>query len=436
MLNPLRHSTFRFLFASQVLSLTGVGLMTAGLSLAAWRIGGASHAGPILGLFFALKMIAYVGFSPLAQAALTRIPRLRALVGLDVARLLFMVPLAFVSSWWTIAGLAFLFFAVSSAFTPLFQAMIPAVLPDKETYSEALALSRIAYTLESILTPILVGAALLFLHTEYLFALAALGFIGSAVCLLLSRSGKEVRVQNQDPFLTRAVRGLWIYARTPRLRGLFVLNFGLSLVMAWILVDTIVYAGTRFEDAEQVFPWLMGGYGVGAALMAFALPALLRVFSERRVMAAGTFLFAMLSPLILLQPALPELVVLWALFGAACTLTLTPGGLILTRSASDADRPAVFAAQFSLSHAGWLVAYPLAGWLGAAFAPATALIILAILAVLVTLAGLAVWPAKDPDLREHSHPNLPPDHPHIVTSHRGVHAHPFYIDELHPRWDA
>ncbi|PVB62554.1 MFS transporter [Labrenzia sp. 011] len=436
MLNPLRHSTFRYLFASQVLSLTGVGLMTAGLSLAAWRIGGASQAGPILGLFFALKMIAYVGFSPLAQAALSRIPRLRALIGLDVSRLLFMVPLALASSWWEIAVLAFLFFAVSSAFTPLFQAMIPAVLPDKETYSEALALSRIAYTLESILTPILVGAALMFMHTEYLFGLAALGFVGSAVCILLSRAGREVQTHNQDPFLTRAVRGLWIYARTPRLRGLFVLNFGLSLVMAWILVNTIVYAGSRFEDAERVYPWLMGGYGVGAALMAFVLPSLLRNFPERQVMAAGTFIFAVFSPLILLEPTLPELVVLWGAFGAACTLTLTPGGLVLTRSASDADRPAVFAAQFSLSHAGWLVAYPLAGWMGAAFAPASALIMLAILASLVTIAGLAVWPAKDPDLREHSHPDLPPDHPHIVSAHRGVHAHPFYIDELHPRWDA
>ncbi|MEM5583005.1 MFS transporter [Roseibium sp. AS2] len=437
MLNPLRHTTFRFLFASQVLSLTGVGLMTAGLSLAAWQIGGASHAGPILGLIFALKMIAYVGFSPLAQAALARLPRVRALIGLDAARLLFMVPLAFVSSWWTIAVLAFLFFAVSSAFTPLFQALIPSVLPDKETYSEALSLSRIAYTLESILTPILVGAALMFMHTEYLFVLAAMGFAGSALCLLLSRrGGHDVHAQNQDPFLTRAVRGLWIYAGTPRLRGLFVMNFGLSLVMAWILVNTIVYAGTRFENAEQVFPWLMGGYGVGAALAAVALPSLLRAFPERRVMAAGTFTFAILSPLILLQPSLPGLVVLWASFGAACTLTLTPGGLVLTRSASDADRPAVFAAQFSLSHAGWLVAYPLAGWLGAVFAPATALVMLAILATLVTIAGLAVWPAKDPDLREHSHPNLPQDHPHIVSSHRGVHAHPFYIDELHPRWDA
>ena len=35
------------------------------------------------------------------------------------------------------------------------------------------------------------------------------------------------------------------------------------------------------------------------------------------------------------------------------------------RSAHPEDRPAVYAAQFALSHACWLVFYPLAGWLGA-----------------------------------------------------------------------
>lgn len=436
MLTPLRHSTFRYLFAAQVLSLTGVGLMTAGLSLAAWRMGGESHAGPILGLFFALKMVAYVGFSPIAQAVLARTPRAMTLVGLDVARLVLMIPLALAGAWWSVACLAFVFFAVSSAFTPLFQALIPVVLPQKEAYSEALALSRIAYTLESILTPILVGAALVFLQAEFLFVLATVGFIGSGLCILVSRVSSDVPPVSLDPFLKRAVRGLWIYSRTPRLRGLFVLNFGLSLVMAWVLVNTIVFAGARFDDAEKVYPWLMGGYGVGAALMALVVPSLLRSFSERRVMAAGTFAFALLTPAVLLHAPLAEFVVLWGLFGAASTLTLTPGGLLLTRSAADTDRPAVFAAQFSLSHAGWLVAYPLAGWLGTALAPENAFVALGIAAALVTVAGLSVFPETDPETREHSHPDLPADHPHLARHGKGTHAHAFYIDDLHPRWDA
>lgn len=42
---------------------------------------------------------------------------------------------------------------------------------------------------------------------------------------------------------------------------------------------------------------------------------------------------------------------------------LTPSGRLLRRSAHPEDRPAIFAAQFALSHACWLVAYPLAGLL-------------------------------------------------------------------------
>jgi len=42
----------------------------------------------------------------------------------------------------------------------------------------------------------------------------------------------------------------------------------------------------------------------------------------------------------------------------------SPTGRLLRRSAQPADRPAVFAAQFELSHACWLLTYPLAGWLG------------------------------------------------------------------------
>ena len=37
----------------------------------------------------------------------------------------------------------------------------------------------------------------------------------------------------------------------------------------------------------------------------------------------------------------------------------------MRRSAQAEDRPALFAAQFALSHACWLLTYPLAGWLGA-----------------------------------------------------------------------
>ena len=45
-------------------------------------------------------------------------------------------------------------------------------------------------------------------------------------------------------------------------------------------------------------------------------------------------------------------------------------------------RPALFAAQFSLSHASWLVTYPLAGWLGVQIGLMGAFIVLGSVALL------------------------------------------------------
>src|SRR3546814_2280677 len=57
------------------------------------------------------------------------------------------------------------------------------------------------------------------------------------------------------------------------------------------------------------------------------------------------------------------LAIAWIVLGIAYAGLITPGGRLLRRSASSADLPLLFAAQFSLVHAGWMVAYPLAGWL-------------------------------------------------------------------------
>src|SRR3546814_13192255 len=55
----------------------------------------------------------------------------------------------------------------------------------------------------------------------------------------------------------------------------------------------------------------------------------------------------------------------WFSLGLSEAASITPGGRLLRRSSGADDRPALFAAQFALSHVCWLIAYPLAGQLGA-----------------------------------------------------------------------
>lgn len=68
MLRVLANRTYRHLFAAQVIALIGTGLATVALGLLAYDLAGA-NAGAVLGTALAIKMVAYVGVSPIAAAS-------------------------------------------------------------------------------------------------------------------------------------------------------------------------------------------------------------------------------------------------------------------------------------------------------------------------------------------------------------------------------
>lgn len=102
----LRNRTYRHLFAAQVIALLGTGLMTVALGLLAYDLAGAD-AGAVLGTALAIKMIAYVGVAPVAQAFTDRMPRRSLLVGLDLIRGAVALCLPFVAEIWQIYLLIF-----------------------------------------------------------------------------------------------------------------------------------------------------------------------------------------------------------------------------------------------------------------------------------------------------------------------------------------
>src|SRR5215213_6934881 len=152
MLSPLTHPVYRHLFLAQVLSLLGTGLATVALGLLAYQIAGAD-AGAVLGTALAIKMIAYVGVAPVAGAFVHLVPRRALLVSLDLVRAAVAMLLPFVTEIWQVYLLIFVLQSCSAAFTPTFQATIPDVLSEEKDYTRALSLSRLAYDMESLLSP-------------------------------------------------------------------------------------------------------------------------------------------------------------------------------------------------------------------------------------------------------------------------------------------
>ena len=131
------------------------------------------------------------------------------------------------------------------------------------------------------------------------------------------------------------------------------------------------------------------------------------------------------------------LLISWCLVGVGYSSVMTPSGRLLRRSAHAEDRPALFAAQFALSHACWLITYPLAGWLGSSAGLVTTAAALSLLGVSGIVCAALFWPASDKETLVHAHPELPADHPHLESGERlsaHQHSHRYVIDDLHAIW--
>ena len=433
MLYILKNRTYRHLFLAQVIALVGTGLATVALGLLAFDLAGAD-AGAVLGTALAIKMIAYVSVAPIASAFAERVPRRAMLVTLDIVRAAVAMLLPFVTEIWQVYVLIFVLQSASAAFTPTFQATIPDILPDEKDYTRALSLSRLAYDLESVVSPMLAAALLAFISFHNLFAGTVIGFLVSAA-LVVSVVLPSPKPPQPRGIYDRTTRGVRIYLATPRLRGLLAINLAVAAAGALVIVNTVVYVRSTFGLDNQAMAVALAAFGGGSMVAALALPKLLERVADRAVMLAGASLLVVGTLAAAALPGYGWLLPLWFVLGLGYSTAQTPSGRLLRRSANAEDRPAVFAAQFALSHACWLLAYPLAGWAGAALGlPVTAILLAALAAVAIGI-GLAVWPAGDPESVEHEHDELPADHPHIAgDAGRHRHAHTFVIDDMHQAW--
>lgn len=438
MLTILANRTYRHLFLAQVIALVGTGLATVALGLLAYDLAGAD-AGAVLGTALAIKMVAYVGVAPIAGAFATRWPRRSMLVVLDLVRASVAVALPFVTEVWQVYGLIFVLQAASAAFTPTFQATIPDVLPDEGEYTRALSLSRLAYDLESVISPMLAAALLTVVSFHALFAGTVAGFLVSAALVVsVVLPSPRVDAAAQGGIYDRTTRGVRLYLATPRLRGLLALNLAIAAASSMVIVNTVVLVQAHYGLGQTATAVALAAFGSGSMIAALALPRLLDTLPDRRAMLGGATVLVIGLTAGTLLPGYGWLLPLWFALGLGYSLAQTPTGRLLKRSAHSPDRPALFAAQFALSHACWLITYPLAGWLGAtAGLGATFAVLAAIAAAAVGLAS-RLWPVDDPAELPHTHDNLPAGHPHLAGAeptgggHR--HSHALVIDREHPVW--
>lgn len=397
--HPLRISLFRRLYAAQVVALLGTGLLTVALGLLAYDIAG-DDAGAVLGTALAIKMIAYVFVAPVMAAATSLLRPRSVLVATDILRAGVALCLPFVESVWQIYLLVFLLQAASATFTPAYQAVIASALTDEHTYTRALSLSRLAYDLESLASPVLAATLLTVVGYPTLFLGTVAGFLSSATAISLARIPRTPETARPTRFRDRTLAGVCVMWRSPQLRALLALNVVVAAATALVVVNTVIYVRTLLDGRDSGLTLALASFGGGSMLVALTLPRLLNSIPDRAIMLTGAVVCAgtlgATTDFILAAPSGAfgwiTLCTLWAITGAGTSMINTPSARLLRRNSTDQNRTEVFTAQFALSHSGFLLTYPVAGWVGATLNQAIAALLLAALATLATLAAVTTWP--------------------------------------------
>lgn len=466
---PLTNALFRRLFAAQTIALIGTGLTTVALGLLAYQIK-PSAAGTVLGLAMAIKMIAYLIIAPVAAAFMVWLSARTAnsskiwLICLNLGRALAVITLFFTSEIWQLLVIIFFLNALAACYTPLYQSLLPSVLPDEKSYTQSLALSQLALEIETLLSPTLAALALLFFPFDTLFLLNAVAFILMAGILLPIQLPQISHTIRSGNIWQRLSFGIISYLKTPRLRSNLALNLVISCGGAMVIINTVVLVKERLALGDSEVPILLLASGIGAMVSALLASRIIEQWGQRNMMLfASSFtvvallLGAVINTWYLSYSALFPI---WFLLGACNALILIPSANLVRLSCHESDRNDFFAANFSLTHGMWLITYLLAG-LGGSFFNITAIfIILAAISALATSYAVMTWKANEQTSLVHTHTEFTHEHWHIHDEHHQhehsdgehsdidpqqphrhrhthkslTHRHTFFIDEHHLNW--
>ncbi len=453
-ISPLRNKNFRRLFLAQVIALVGTGLSTVALTLLAYELAG-GNAAAVLGTALAFKMLAYVVFAPIVGGLAHRFSRKPFLIIMDIIRAAVVLSMPFVTEIWHIFLLIFVLNLFSAGFKPVFSATIPDIVPDERQYTRALSMSRLAYDLENLLSPLIAGLALMFMTYSGLFIANSVAFLISAVLILATLFPQSRKIERLGSIFDEVSFGLRSYLKTPRLRGLLTLYLAVSAASAMVIVNTVVYVRETLGGSESDVAMALAAAGGGSMLAALGLPRVLERMTDRPIMLFGAVLMAMGLGMMSRGPAFSAVLPIWFVIGFGWSLVQTPAGRVVNRSAAPADRPAYYSAQFALSHACWLIFYPIAGQLGTRIGIETTALILAGAILVFVVAAAAAWPKTDREVLDHVHEKMSHEHLHSHGEHHDhehddregdephshphehpqlIHSHQFVVDDHHAIW--
>ena len=234
---------------------------------------------------------------------------------------------------WEIIGLSVIVGITDALSMPSFQSIVPSIVK-REEIGTGLALNSTQFNLSRILGPSIAGVLMSSVGVMACFVVSAVSyvpFIGVALWILPrgARQRPAGGTPNRNPF-----SGVGAILREKHLRGALLTVLATSVLCAPLVTFSPVLVKEAFQGDASRFSITVAAFGVGGVLGAIALLGIPAAADRRRISSVLALVCGLTLVLLALTPWFWGAVVLFALAGAAQTISNTAANTLVQVTAA------------------------------------------------------------------------------------------------------
>jgi MFS family permease len=322
---PLRHRTYRSIWAGQFSANVGLWIQSVG---AAWLMTSLTQSADLVAMVWSASTLPILFFSMLGGALADAMDRRTVIIFAQALMITAAVALAVLQQFalitpWLLLGLTFMLDSGGALRQPAYSAAIGDMVP-REEIPAAVALGSLNFNLARSIGPGIGGLIVAAAGSQAAFLVNALCVFGAMLAMISWRRTPVVREYNRQNLGLAMIEGVR-YSVTDRVIRSVLIRCGLFSTCAtagWALMP--LTAKYQLGGDSFTYGLLLGALGLGAVASAsFVAPARQRFGSEALLLVA-TIVFALaLVAMALLHSLAPLLLMLLLAGGAWLSLNAT-----------------------------------------------------------------------------------------------------------------
>jgi MFS family permease len=279
-----------------------------------------------LGLSAAAEMLPYLLFGLVIGAWVDRVDRKRLMILADLARaaVIGSIPLlaaiARLDVWW-IYGAGFVNATISIAFDASQFAAIPSLVPSDDLVT-ANGRIQASFSAATILGPLVAGGLIAVIPVESIFALDAVSFVGSAICLsLIARSFNSADTGEPRGSIradvSEGLRYVWSH---PVLRNISIMMALVNFFASTIGYQLVLFATERLHASNSRIGFLFAANAAGVVVLSLLAGVLRKRWSFGTVALGALMVDGALTAVFALMTSYWPALVVWAIYGGCGVL--------------------------------------------------------------------------------------------------------------------